>query len=183
MATQNSEAVSKAATAAATSLNVISHGISHSNVIRNSSCKKCILSGTSRDHLGNEASAAASAASSNPSSNAVVNGKPPLKPGSKKKGSKKKRQKLYRAKAAAAAARRGEYCGHEEEEDDDSSLQFSYSVEYFNWAVSSSEDEDDGADEDEGKSEEGGESVPTVTLPLARMSLRNRPPRSANSKR
>ena len=77
-----------------------------------------------------------------------------------KKAVKKKAYKKRKAaeKAAAKAARHHQAAADEDEEE----VGFSYSVSYFNWAVSDSESED---------SEEG--SVKNVTLPLKHLQLKS----------
>lgn len=81
-----------------------------------------------------------------------------------KKAVKKKAYKKRKAaeKAAAKAARHHQAAAAADGEEDEEEVGFSYSVSYFNWAVSDSESED---------SEEG--SVRNVTLPLKHLQLKS----------
>ena len=81
---------------------------------------------------------------------------PPTTAGSKKKSKKAKKRARQMQNAAAAALK-----------SDAPAAQFSYSVKYFQWAVSSSESETEDEDDDE-------DVVPVVTLPLSRLRLSER---------
>lgn len=75
---------------------------------------------------------------------------------SSKKKSKKARKRARQLQNAASSLR-----------SDAPAAQFSYSVKYFQWAVSSSESETEDEDDDE-------DAVPVVTLPLSRLRLSER---------
>ena len=106
---------------------------------------------------------------SKPGKSGAVTKKPPLPPAGQFTKSAQKRRK-----AKAKKQQQKERLREEEEErlrdSSSNSAGFTYSVKYFNWAVSSSESEED--EDDDG--EDG--SCPTVVLPvsMARMRLNGR---------